>query len=201
MHISQTSGAFSKVDDRLTINSSASRGSGIGVMFLGFFGAWWMAIGCWGKYGPSVPVLSAVGAVAVLILFAGFSLARRNKREAERPDAIAEQARKRKIFRIVNLTQWAAIVALIFILNSVGHGQWVAPGIMLIVGVHFFPLAKLFGYGAHHVTGAALATLALTYPFLAAGGPGSPLGPLGAGLILWTSAVGMLLRVALRRKE
>jgi hypothetical protein len=65
---------------------------------------------------------------------------------------------------------------------------------MLIVGVHFFPLAKLFRYDAHYITGSALVALASSYPFFAAGGPTSAVGPIGAAVILWVSAAGMLIR-------
>jgi hypothetical protein len=42
---------------------------------------------------------------------------------------------------------------------------------MFIVGLHFFPLAKLFRHKAHYITGAALVALAVGYPFMTAGGP------------------------------
>jgi hypothetical protein len=76
---------------------------------------------------------------------------------------------------------------MIQLLNWRGFGNWVMPSIMLIVGFHFFPLAKLFSYRAHLVTGALLIALALIYPF-AGSGPMDPIGCIGAGLILWGSA-------------
>jgi hypothetical protein len=53
------------------------------------------------------------------------------------------------------------------VLAKVGLGSWVIPTVIL---------------------------LALIYPFMAAGGPAEPVGCLGAGLILWLSALLALTR-------
>jgi hypothetical protein len=111
----------------------------------------------------------------------------------------SEQARRRRVFRNVNVLQWSASVALIVLLNVIGHVEWITPGIILIVGVHCFPLARLFKTRANAVTGAALTLLALVYPFLAVDGPLSAVGPVCAGLILWTAALAKIVEVARRR--
>jgi len=78
------------------------------------------------------------------------------------------------------------------VLNLSGHWQWIIPSIILIVGIHFFPLAVLFKYRRHYFTGAAMVLVAALYPFLSKDGAASLVGCLGAGLILWASAVGAL---------
>jgi hypothetical protein len=68
------------------------------------------------------------------------------------------------------------------------HARRFAQPAILVVGLHFLPLARLFAYPPHFVTGASLVALALAYPLLAPSGPRSGLAPLGAGMILWCSA-------------
>jgi hypothetical protein len=59
--------------------------------------------------------------------------------------------------------------------------------VIAVVGLHFLPLARLFRYRPHLLTGLALIALAILAP-LATGRPDNAWGPLGAGLILWASA-------------
>jgi hypothetical protein len=163
----------------------SSRGAGYRLMFLGFFGTWWCLIGCVGIYGSSVPVLAITTLAGLSIVVMGFLL----KGEAVEPSPGEWDQRRQQRFRHINLMQWVAIVALIVILNVIGHTQWLLSGIMLIVGLHFLPLAKLFSSPLNAWTGAALIAVALAYPHLTQGGPESPVGPLAAGLLLWVSAL------------
>jgi hypothetical protein len=86
-----------------------------------------------------------------------------------------------------------------FTLAEVGLQTWILPMVILVIGLHFFPLARLFGYRLHYGTGAALVLLAATYPFVAADGPASASGPLAAGIILWLSAAVAISPLASRR--
>jgi hypothetical protein len=174
-------------------------GRGIGVMFLAFFGTLWLALGCLAQGSRSLPLLALVGAGGVGIFLAGMKL---SYRDAAVGSSLSpgEQARRRRVFRNVNLLQWGAVVAWIAVLNVKGHVEWITPGIMFIVGVHFFPLAKLFNNPANAVLGAAFTLLALLYPFLASGGPTSAIGPVCAGLILWTDALAWLAIEARRAR-
>ena len=66
-------------------------------------------------------------------------------------------------------------------------GAWFIPMVIAVVGLHFLPLARLFRYPPHQLTGGALIALAILAP-LASGRPDNAWGPLGTGLILWASA-------------
>jgi hypothetical protein len=167
------------------------------MMFLGFFGTWWTIAGCLGFSGGSMPVVAA--ALIGLSIFLGglyLSYSSVQLRHEEQPSEAWQPARARA-FRNINIAQWVAIAALNVALNVIGHTEWLFPGIMMIVGLHFFPLARLFSASkANNFTiGLALVTVAALYPFVTAGGPQSPLGPLGAGLMLWTSALVTLASV------
>ena len=167
------------------------RGPGIRMMFLGFFGTWWTIAGCQGLHGAGIPVVTAAAIAGLSIFFVGLYLSSTSvqRPQEEQPEAL-RRARART-FRNINIVQWVAIAALIVTLNVLGHGEWLLPGIMVIVGLHFLPLARLFSESKvnNFITGLALVAVALIYPFVAAGGPQSPWGPLVAGLILWISAL------------
>ena len=167
------------------------RGLGIRMMFLGFFGTWWTIVGCQGLYGASTLVVAAAAIVGLSIFSVGLYLSSTSVQRSQEEQPEALQRARARTFRNINIVQWAAIAALIVTLNVLGHGEWLFPGIMNIVGLHFLPLARLFpaSQANNFITGLALVADALIYPFVAAGGPQSPWGPLVAGLILWTSAL------------
>jgi len=164
------------------------RGLGIGAVFFSIFGALWLTGASELAYGRNVPLDWAIWVMGAAIFLAALRVIRANKPPKGDAATAAAGARRGKIFMIVNVIQYGAIFIVSHILNRQGLGDWMIPGVMLIVGLHFLPLAKLFGYRPHYVSGAALVALALIYPF-AGGGPLDPLGCLGAGLILWGSAI------------
>lgn len=49
--------------------------------------------------------------------------------------------------------QWGAIVLVIIVLNIVHRTGVIAPAIAIIVGLHFFPLARLFQRPSYYATG------------------------------------------------
>lgn len=173
----------------MTITIERKRGLGIGAIFFSFFGALWLTGGTELAYGKKMfPLEAAIWIVGSLIFLAALQVIRSNKLPIGDAALQAKKARHGKGFMIVNIIQYATIFLMVQVLNAKGHGDWVIPGVMLVIGLHFFPLARLFSYTAHHVTGAALVALALIYPF-AGSGPLDPVGCFGAGLILWGAAV------------
>lgn len=161
----------------------------IGAMFFIVFGTAWL---CWGDmllHGSSNWTLC-------LVLAAGFGLGVAALRQfAANRIALSESARSpqarrvARIFHWVNGGQWVLIIVLANVLNNIGLGAWLVPMIIAVVGLHFLPLAAVMHYRPHYVSGAAMLLLALVFPFVAGGGPRSGVGPLGAGLILWASAI------------
>jgi hypothetical protein len=161
----------------------------IGAMFFSVFGGAWIGLWAHKTYAGDVRIIAAVVAIALLLLGAACNRFRLNRfalaAESESP------ARKRiaRIFNLVNAGQWIVIVVLANVLNNVGLAVWVIPMAIFIIGLHFFPLARLFSNRPHYVTGAALVLLAAAYPWLSPAGPASAVGCLGAGLVLWASAL------------
>ncbi len=172
---------------------SAARASrAIGAMFFSVFGAAWLAVWCLLAHGARAGIFALIAVGAIVIFWAALHQFRRN-RNAHTAEADSPSAKKAgRIFNLVNATQWVLIFVAINVLTHVHHREWIFPAIIAIVGLHFLPLAAAFQYPRHYFTGAALILLAAVYPFASPAGPSSPVGCLGAGLILWGSAVGAL---------
>ena len=170
----------------------------IGAMFFGGFGTAWL---CWGDVtclGGGNWTLGLVIAVGLgLAVAAGRQFAANRSALAGRPST-PHSRRVARIFNWVNGGQWVLIIILVNVLNITGLAAWVVPMIIAVVGLHFLPLAAVMRYRPHYVSGLALLLLAVVFPFVANDGPRSGLGPLGAGLVLWASAVFALTRGSLR---
>jgi hypothetical protein len=95
----------------------------------------------------------------------------------------------RRQFRAINTLQWIAVVAAVIVLHRFKLDVWITPAIILIVGLHFLPLARVFRYRPHLLTAAVLIATALLYPFASSGGPASPVGSVIAGITLWLAAL------------
>jgi len=161
----------------------------IGAMFFSAFGTAWLAwgdvVGRGGRDWTLVPLV-----LAGVVLFAAAWRRFQANRGARAALADTPRARRiKRVFHAVDAGQWVLIVVLANVLDNVGLGQWVVPMVIAVVGAHFLPLAAVMGYRPHYASGLALLALAAAYPFAAAAGPLSAAGPIGAGLVLWASAV------------
>lgn len=164
----------------------------IGAIAAALFGAVWLGWWCLAELdgAPASLVAVAVGAlllcvIAVRQLRSGRGSGHRFATGAPRPDA-------RRVFGIVNLVQWVAIVGAAVLLPQLGLGRWLLATVILIVGLHFLPLAAAFRFRLLYFTGVAMVLVAVIYPFAASRGPADPVGALGAGLVLWATAAGAL---------
>jgi hypothetical protein len=174
MQTIQTTGANAQLGNR-----------GTGALFFSVFGAVWLC--AWARSsGAGAAAFVAIAVLGALLFGFAWQCYRRDAPLAAQFKDTPERRRIGRVFNIVNSAQWTLIVGLAFVLGNTGHGAWIIPMAIGIVGLHFFPLAVVFRNRAHWVTGAAMLALAVAYPLLA--GPTSPVGFLGAGLILWASA-------------
>jgi hypothetical protein len=161
----------------------------IGAMFYFVFGGAWLEYYAFQTVGKSPVVFVAIALVTAALLVLAY---RRYKQHQPALAAVAPSPQQKKadrVFNIVNAGQWVVILVAGNVLVNLGLSGWVIPCVILIVGVHFLPLGYVFANPPHYITGIALIVLSLTYPLLAARGPASPIGCLGAGLILWASAI------------
>lgn len=171
-------------DTNSPISRAELRGRATGAGVMAFFGLGWMACGVTDMPVTASRVVFAVG-VAVSITFAVLG-ARLGRRAANAPTTDTEPtaAGKKKVgvrFALVVVAEWVAIFVIARVLVSTDHAEAIPAFVAAVVGIHFFPLASLFGVRAYHLTGAAMCTSA---------GAGAVLAPLTSTDALWTSVPG-----------
>ncbi len=176
-------------------------GMSIGNLFLGFFGMVWIVLGlvAVGRIQPPVltvapgnisPLVLAllIGFLALLVAASIYTM-RRTYPLLDRSEAsVVAQKKINRRFGLVNFVQWALIFAVVYGLPHLRLNDWILPAIILVIGVHFFPLARLFKARLHYLTGLVIVIWAIAYPVLFSAGKGDSIGSLGMGLILWASA-------------
>ena len=184
--------------DSIPQGDPAKAGRSIGAMFFAVFGGLWLGLWASDQYPRSVFAILIVVSLTAALFIAAIRVYRRNSSAFTALAQTPETRRRSRYFNLVNGAQWIIIFVVAFVLGQTGLGDWILPSIIFIVGLHFLPLARLFGYGPHYVTGAALILLAITYPFVAHDGPASAFGALATGLILWLSAIVAISPIAQR---
>ncbi|GIP26319.1 hypothetical protein J23TS9_14490 [Paenibacillus sp. J23TS9] len=144
-------------------------GAANGVMFMTFFGALWASIGIIGSHGLGEPWLLVLSGIVTLILLIGaislFGKAR-NMKHAATPD---EREQRRNINRKFGLNvglEGLAIFIASVICNMINYFEIFFPIMAIIVGIHFFPLARLFRENFYYGTGITLCILGVITFFL-----------------------------------
>ena len=175
--------------DSLIAQEAARAGRAVGAMFFSVFGGMWLVLWTHRAHADRPAILAAVIAFAAAVLAIAIRRYRRFRGAALAAAESPEKKKADRIFHLVNAAQWLAILVIGNVLANTGRPDWVIPAAIAIIGLHFLPLGKLFANPAHYITGAALLLLALAYPRFAPAGPADPVGCLGAGLILLSSAL------------
>lgn len=174
----------------------------IGAIVSALFGAVWLAWWCLAALGGAPASLLAVAVGAVVLCAVAVKQLRSTVPAGHRFATGAPRPGVRRLFGVVNLVQWIAIVGAALLLPNIGLGRWLLPVVILIVGLHFLPLAAGFRFPLLYFTAIGMLLVAVIYPFASSRGPADPVGALGAGLVLWATAVGALAgRREVRGKE
>jgi hypothetical protein len=163
----------------------------LGGVFLSLFGAAWLCGASYQFVGTSVPVLSAIAIVGLSI--AAWAVA--TFRARRRAYSGTSNAAVRKGMMIVTVLQWVGISIAILLLKLTGHTTWILPCVILIVGLHFIPLARLLRLRGYYLTGAGLVLVALLSMLFGGEGQGFALSLLATGAILWASAIALLCAI------
>jgi hypothetical protein len=171
-----------------TLDANRARRA-IGAMFYFAFGGAWIEYYAFQVVGKQPVVLVAIALLTLALLVVAYRRYKQNQPALAAAAPSPQQKRADIIFNIVNAAQWVVIFVAANVLVNLGLSSWVIPCVILVVGLHFLPLAYVFANPPHYITGLALILLSVGYPLLAANGPASPVGCLGAGLILWASAI------------
>ena len=170
----------------LTANSLTGRA--IGMSFFAGFGGAWMVLGLYAAEQLSVASILMVAGCTMLLLAGAAYVAH----TAERFPRVAKDPAQGRAFALVNVVQWVAgaIVAVSFARLHLDH--YVVNAIAAIVGLHFLPLARIFRYAPHYVTGAAMVAWAAATVWIVPAEHLQAVTAMGTGLLLWLSAAATL---------
>ena len=119
-------------------------------------------------------------------------------RKAKRWPRVAGDPTMGRRFAWINAIQWAAIVAVVFGFSRLHIDAYGASAVTVIVGMHYLPLARLFHFPLHYVTGAVLVGWGAMSALLFSRDVVLGVAALGTGAILWVSAAAMLVLVMRR---
>lgn len=184
--------------DRKVVESSST-----GALFMAVFGAIWAAAGAPAVGGATGTVLLLLFWTVAAALCVGAMRLRRAARGLPGDDSPQARARRGRIIRRFNLVfglQGVAIALAVFLLVRYDLGTLVPAVVALIVGVHFFPLAGLYGVRAYHATGAALCVVGLA-AFPLAAQSRLPVVGLGCAAVLLATAAHVLYFGRTRRPD
>lgn len=166
----------------------------LGGLFMALFGSIWLAAADYQSFGGTVVALAgmlviAAGAIG-LVMWARATFKAGLAGHAGARDPAANKHLRRR-FMLINAMQWIAVGLAVMLMNVFAHVEWIAPAVILIVGLHFIPLARLFGYRGYYVTAAALVLVALLDVLAGAEGHVA-LTLFATGAILWATTVALL---------
>jgi hypothetical protein len=171
-------------------------GLSIGALVCAFFGSPWMfwavvwsGSRSWMWYCAMDVISLAIIGLAILGIRTSFRLA------ASEPKGMKSWRPSRSHYWLTTGTEWALVVAAAIWLSHVGRDDLIPQACGVIVGLHFFPLAKIFRVPTYYGTGAAMILGELTSLMLPHGYARNILGCGVVGLTLWATALIILTRI------
>lgn len=164
-----------------------------GTFFFTGFGTVWLLTGIANLHHFTPAAASAIVAVGVCTLGAGFALLRMASRLPSRVQTPAEIAREKRVFNAVNIIQWVAIATAVVVLILLRIPEYIVPTIGIIVGLHLYPLAGAFHNPLHYVTGTVLVSWCTACIALLPRQQITGTGAFGTGAVLLASAIVTLL--------
>jgi hypothetical protein len=159
-------------------------GRATGALFFTVFGALWLLLSLYARQTLSLGTELGVLVGALALAWNAVHLLRRAKHYPSLP---ADPAQGRA-FTWINAIQWIAVSAVAFSFAKLHIDAYLMNAITAIVGLHMFPLARLFRYPLHHATGALLVAWAVASALLVPAEQLQGVCAMGTGLILWLSA-------------
>jgi hypothetical protein len=159
-------------------------GRAIGSFFFAGFGGLWLILSLYVREVLNLETVASVLLGMALLISAAVALLREAKRWPRVPDDPAVG----RAFGWINAIQWTAVAAVGFSFAKLHIDAYVMSAITAIVGLHMFPLARLFRYPLHHATGALLVLWAAASALIVPVEHLQGIAAFGTGLILWLSA-------------
>lgn len=175
------------------------RGSVAGAAILTFFGSAWciMALALWPAHPVwSIPAGSAA-TIALLALCVMRLRALRNIPSVDDPVARAKGKHAGVLFGIIFGIESGLIWLCATVLAGFGLSVWIPIAVAVIVGLHFFPLARVFEVPLYYWTGAISVLGVLGCSLIRDAGPRLLCAGLAMGAVLWLTAALLLLQAKL----
>jgi hypothetical protein len=172
------------------LTANRIQGRAIGAIIFAGFGGLWLILALYVRESLHAGAAAGIGLItAGLVLMALHTM-----REARRFPRLPDDPRISRVFHTVNAVQWIAAFIVASVLRRLHLDPWTVPAIAAIVGLHLFPLARLFRHPLHYVTGSILVLWAAGASIFAPAEHLQSITALGTGITLWCSAaVGLLL--------
>jgi hypothetical protein len=172
-------------------------GRAIGSMFFAGFGTGWLFMALAAKQQITFATVSGVMLGMLFLFLSAFYLLRQSKRWPRLPNDPAMS----RAFAWINVIQWTAIALVVWSFAKLHIDAYVISAITAIMGLHMFPLARLFHYPLHYATGTVLVAWAVASAIVAPIEQMQGTAALGNGIILWISAaVTLAIAVKLARQ-
>jgi hypothetical protein len=166
------------------LTANQLRGRASGTLFFAGFGTVWIGLALYARQEINAMSASTVLLCLAVLVIESMRLFRESKRLQRVPDDPAIS----HAFRWIHAMQWIAIFAVVYTLGKLHLEVYLMNAITAIVGLHMFPLARLFRYPMHHATGAVLVAWAAGSIFMAPLDQLQGVTAMGTGVILWISA-------------
>lgn len=176
--------------------AGAAFGRGIAAIVTTAFGFIWLGWGFSALGGlPAAIWLGYFLIAAALMAFAVTAVRRGRKMMSAQGVSRSDFWRKRRrAFGIVTLLEVVGCIVVVVLANVFRRPDWIALGISLVVGLHFLPLGRIFGYASYYWVGSLIVVwdiLAITalssWNLTASAG-------IATGGILWATAIYVLIR-------
>ena len=140
----------------MLIPSSFRANRAIGAMFFSLLGGAWLVLWSNRAFGFRLANVAIVAICALALFGFAWQVFQQNKIAlAAEADSPAKKKADR-IFNMVNAGQWVLILVVGNVLVNLGHPSWVLAAAIFIIGLHFLPLAHVFNYPPHYITGSAM---------------------------------------------
>jgi hypothetical protein len=137
-------------------------------------------------------VFAALAAIFTIVP-AALSVRRVHRRRQAEPTISLE--RDRRIFALIHIVQGVLIIFAIWYFPHTGRDLWTIPAIILILGLHLLPIAKLTKFPTFYVLGVILILLALLGARLVPGLQSDGYKGLAAGFLLWIGSFLVFTRI------
>jgi hypothetical protein len=176
--------------------AGAAFGRGIAAIVTTTFGFIWLGWGFSVLGGLPAAIWLGYFFVAAALIALAVTAVRRG-RKMMRAQGVSRSdfwRKRRKAFGIVTLLEVVGCIVVIVVANVFRRPDWIAVGISLVVGLHYLPLGRIFGYVSYYWVGTLIVVwdiLAITalksWNLTASAG-------IATGVILWATASYVLIR-------